>query len=874
MKLPALWIVAAFAAGIALAGLQPAMPLLQPKVWLAFAGAALLAGFGLLLRSRSSSAWVLAIIAWTFLGAAAARLEPRPMPANHVIIMVAQHRVDTSEALRWRGRLRQDPVRLPWGRRYELDLEEVEVAGEGIPVAGGLRVSYFRSPEAPEALPVLRAGDRVEALVRARVPHNFGNPGAFDARGFLVRENIHLTGSLRSAELLHKLDEPPPALAHRMARARGRLLERLDALFAAAPGRAAVLRAMLLGDRSFIDHERAEAFQKSAAYHVLVIAGLHVAALAGFALWAGRRLRFSPLASTVLTLAVLAGYVAIVEDRPPILRAALMGAIYLCARLLVRRVELLNTAAAAALLILVSRPSALADPSFQLSFLAVGTIGALAVPWIDRSSEPYRRALDHLSDSTRDGAHAPRAAQFRLDARAAAGWLGRRLPGRLAARAAPLVTVPCAGAFRLWEIFVLSFVLQIGMLPLLALYFHRVSLAGPLANIPAVLLTGVIVPIGFLTLGASMVWQALAGALAEVLGALVAALVASVEWFTRWAWASYRIPGPPALLLAAFFAAMVLMALALRSARGRWLLPAGVLLATFSTAIAIYPFAPNLERGRLEVTVLDVGQGDSLFVAFPGGRTMLIDAGGALGVPRSSGARTGVDVGEQVVSQYLWYRGLKQLDVVALTHAHQDHLGGLGAVIENFRVRELWVGRDVASPAFQALLEHARARGVCVVHRLRGTTFTWEGVAGRVLWPDTSDEVPSAKNNDSMVLRLEHGSLALLLPGDIEGPVERELLADGDPLAADFLKVAHHGSKTSTSAKWLAQVAPRTAAISVGENNTFGHPNSDVLERLRAAGVRVLRTDRDGAITALSDAQALRIRCFAQSECAEVEKFP
>ncbi len=875
MKLPALWIVAAFAAGIALAGLQPPISLLQPKVWLALAGAALLAGFGLQLRSRSSSAWVLAIVAWTFLGAAAARLEPLPMPANHVINMVAQHRVDTSEALRWCGRLRQDPVHLPWGRGYELELEKVEVGGEGIPVAGGLRVSYFRIPEAPEALPVLRAGDRVEALVRARVPRNFGNPGALDARGFLARENIHLTGSLRSAELLRKLGELPPTLGHRLARARGLLLERLETLFAAAPGRAAVLRAMLLGDRSFIDHERAEAFQKSAAYHVLVIAGLHVAALAGFVLWAGRRLRFSPLASTVLTLAALAGYVAIVEDRPPILRAALMGAIYLCARLMVRRVELLNTAAAAALLILVARPSALTDPSFQLSFLAVGTIGALAVPWIDRSSEPYRRALDHLSDSTRDGAHPPRAAQFRLDARAAAGWLGRRLPSRLAARAAPLVTVPCAGALRLWEIFVLSFVLQIGMLPLLALYFHRVSLAGPLANIPAVLLTGLIVPIGFLTLGASLVWQALAGALAKVLGALVAALVASVEWFTRWGWTSYRIPGPPTLLLAAFFAAMVLMALALRSARRRWLLPAGGLLATFSTAIAIYPFAPNLERGRLEVTVLDVGQGDSLFVAFPGGRTMLIDAGGALGVTRiGGGARTGVDVGEQVVSQYLWYRGLKRLDVVALTHAHQDHLGGLGAVLENFRVRELWVGRDVASPAFQALLEHARTRGVRVVHRLRGATFTWEGVAGRVLWPDTSDEVSSAKNNDSMVLRLEHGRLALLLPGDIEGSVERELLADGDPLAADFLKVAHHGSKTSTSAKWLAQVAPRTAAISVGENNTFGHPNPDVLERLRAAGVRVLRTDRDGAIAALSDAQALRIRCFAQSDCAESGKFP
>ncbi len=874
MKLPALWIVAAFAAGIALASLPAGMAAIRPVAWLALAGAALLACLALLLRQRSSSAWVGALIAWLFLGAAAADLEPLPKHANHITALLAQGRVELSEPLRWRGRLRQDPVRLPWGLRYEIDLDEVELAGQVIPVSGGLRVSQFRRADAPEQFPAIRAGHRVEALVRAHAPRNYGNPGSFDARGLLARENIHLTGSLRSEELLRKLDEPSPTLSHRLARARGRLLDRLDALFSAAPGRAAVLRAMLLGDRSFVDHERAEAFQKSAAYHVLVIAGLHVAALAGFVLWAGRRLRLSPLATTLLTLAVLTGYVAIVEDRPPIVRAALMGAIYLCARLLVRRIELLNTAATAALIILVARPSALADASFQLSFLAVGTIGALGVPWISRTSEPYRRALDHLSDSTRDGAHPPRATQFRLDARAATGWVERQLPDWLAPRAASLVVLPCAGALRLWEVVVLSFAIQLGMLPLLAHYFHRVSLAGPVANIPAVLLTGLIVPLGFLTLGASLIWGALASALARVLGGLVAALIASVEWFTRWPWTSYRIPGPPAPLLTGFFVALVLFALASRAARRRWLVLAAVPFATAALAIASYPFAPSLERGRLEVTVLDVGQGDSLFVAFPGGRTMLIDGGGSYGAPWIGGVRTGFDVGEQVVSPYLWQRGFKSLDMVALTHAHQDHLGGLGAVLENFRVRELWVGRDVASLAYQALLIRARARGVRVVHRIRGEAFDWDGVAGRVLWPDTSEEAPAAKNNDSLVLRVEHGRMALLLPGDIEAAVERELLNDGDPLAAEFLKVAHHGSKSSTGADWLAAVAPRTAAISVGENNPFGHPHPDVLERLRAAGVIVLRTDRDGAIRALSDGQTLRTRCFLRPGCALPEKSP
>ena len=865
MKLPLVWIVAALAAGIALASLHPAIPPERPVVWLALAVVAMLASLIFLWRDRLAPAWIFALASWALLGAAAARLEPLAKPANHISNLLAEGRLDTSEALRWRGRLREDPIHLPWGLRYELDLDEVEVTRQAVPVTGGLRLSLFHKEDSADSPPVLRAGDPIEGLARARPARNFGNPGSFDSRANLARQNIHLTGTLRSAELIRKIAERPPALSHRLARARGYLLGRLDAIFAAAPGRAAVLRAMLLGDRNFIDHERAEAFQKTAAYHVLVIAGLHVAALAAFVFWAGRWLRLSPLASTLLTLAVLASYLAIVEDRPPILRAGLMAAIVLIARLLVRRVELLNTAAAAALILLAARPSALTDPSFQLSFLAVGTIGALAAPWIRHSSEPYRRALEHLTDTTRDAAHPPRAAQFRLDARAVVNWLARRLPVRLAARASSLVALPCAGALRLWEVVVVSATIQLGMLPLLAHYFHRVSMAGPLANIPAVLLTGLIVPMGFLTLGASLVWTALASAMAKALGALVAALVASVEWFTRWHWASYRIPGPPALLLLAFFTELAVLAVAARAGRRRWQLLAAAPLAALALAVATYPFPPSLERSKLEVAVLDVGQGDSIFTAFPDGRTMLIDAGGGLGLPRIGGMRTGLDIGEQVVSPYLWSRGLKRLDVVALTHAHQDHLGGLTAVLENFRVRELWVGRDVASPAFQALLKLARGRGVRVVHHLRGDSFAWDGVTGRVLWPDTSAETPTAKNNDSLVLRLEHGRLALLLPGDIEAPVERKVLRDSSALAADLLKVAHHGSKTSTTAEWVAAVAPSTAAISVGETNPFGHPSPDVLERLAASGARTLRTDRDGAITALSDGQTLQVRCFLPS---------
>jgi ComEC/Rec2-related protein len=319
---------------------------------------------------------------------------------------------------------------MPWGRRYEIDIEQVESGGQILSASGGLRANIYNSPRQPiEVLEALRAGDRVEALVRARPPRNFLDPGAFDLHGYLARQKIDLIGSLRSGELSRLVDRPPPTLLQRLARARGNLLARLDALFAGQPDRHAVLRAMLLGDRTFVDSETVTAFQKTAAYHVLVVAGLHVGALAVFFFWLGRKLRLSVGAASLVTFLALAAYVGMAQDRPPILRAALMVALYLCARPFFRRVELLNTIALAALMIPFWKPSLLMDSSFELSFLAAGVIAALALPWMDRTSAPYREGLAHLGDVTRDIVHSPKVIQFRIEMRAGSRWtqaLGNR----------------------------------------------------------------------------------------------------------------------------------------------------------------------------------------------------------------------------------------------------------------------------------------------------------------------------------------------------------------------------------------------------------------------------------------------------------------
>ncbi len=866
MKLPSLFPVTLFAGGILLSIELKNIALPSPRFCIFTAFALLLIGHIVLRQKWTIAAIVFAAGAWLSLGLAASNLERASEAPNLARTLIESGKLDADTALRWRGRLRGDPLQLPWGMRYEIDLDHVETSAGVTPVAGGLRLTYYKEGAPTADPPAARAGDRVEVLARARPVRNYGDPGSFDFRGYLARQNIQLRGALRNGQLFTVVDHSRPTLSDRFARLHGQFLHSLDELFASRPDEGALARAMLLGDRSFVERDRVVDFQKTGVYHVLVLAGLHVGALAAFFLWAGRRLRLGRFSTILLTLLALFAYTSIVEDRPPIVRAVLMAAVYLSAKLLYRRMDIVNVAAISALAILAARPSEITDASFLLSFSAVATIGAIAVPLISRSSEPYRLALDHLSDVTRDVSHAPRVIQFRMEMRAAGAWLSARLPRVAAPLGSSLLAAPCRATIFFWEIIFISAILQLGMLPPLAYYFHRVTLAGPFANVPALLLTGLAVPIGFLTLAASLVSHTLAAWLAKLLGLLLAMLDASVRWFARWHGASYRIPGPSIVLMAVFVGLGVVLSAAIRM---RWRASrswsaATALLATASV-IATYPFSPRLASQRLALTVLDVGQGDSLFVSFPRGRTMLVDAGGELGNFHSGGMRSGIDVGEDVVSPYLWSRGLKRIDVVALTHAHEDHLGGLPAIFENFRVGEFWVGRDIQSAAYRQVLAAARAHGVVVRHLKQGDAFSEDGISGKILWPDDLSEGQSAKNDDSLVMRLTDGSESFLLAGDIERPSERKMLTEEQSVGVNFLKVAHHGSKTSTTDPFLSAAHPAFAAISVGKDNSFGHPSPEVTERLAAAGVRAYRTDRDGAITASTDGSTLKVSTFLGS---------
>ena len=889
MRLPAVTIAAPFACGIVL-GLHPAAVYHASSAnfllaFLFLTALFVLTGIILIKFDRIFLSAVSSLLSWVLLGFLGAIIAEQPRGPEHVSSLVERESIQLKTPLRWHGHLRDEPARLPWGYGYEIELSGVEFEGALRVTQGGLRLSF--TPHAEGQLPpALHAGDEVTVLAEARQPQLFKDEGAFDRRAYLAQQNIDLVATLRAPELIERLAVATPTVSTRLASARRRLRDEIDDLFGSGSQPAGVLRAMLLGDRSFVDRAEAADFQKTGVFHVLVVAGLHVGALAFALYWVGHKLRLSPAWTALFTLLLLSSYVAMVEQRPPVLRAGMMAAIVVLGGFFFRRLDLLNSAALAALVLLVAKPLALRDSSFQLTFVAIGCIAGLAAPWLEKTVQPYARALRGWRDVTRDAAHEPRAAQFRIDLRSLMQWISARLPQRIAPKTADSLVGGLGLTLRVWEMLVVTLALQIGMLPLMARDFHRVTLSGPLVNLAAVPLTGVVVPLGFLTLATGLVFPALGKILAAPLAWITMLLVHTVQWFAHFSRWSYRIPGPSVWVIAAFFVSALLVAGAFRMSHPmRRNIVRVSLLAWMMSAlvVAIYPFGPRSFAGKLEVSVLDVGQGDSLLVVFPAGKTMLIDGGGAFGGFPGHELSIGIDPGEEAVSPYLWSRGFQKLDVVALTHAHQDHLGGLTAILENFRVGSLWIGREVSSPALAKLEEIANARRIQIEHEVRARSFSWDGVDGAFLWPETVGEEAAApaKNNDSLVLRLRYGKQRLLLTGDAEKQAENEILAENpaDELHADVLKVGHHGSKNSTSTEFLAAVRPQVGIISAGEDNPYGHPNNELLERLANANVHILRTDRDGAIHVLTDGTHLEIGCFAGCQDAaraatsiEVEK--
>jgi competence protein ComEC len=739
---------------------------------------------------------------------------------------------------------------------------------------GGIRATLFAERDAqPQSQnqPALHCGDLVSLPLRLRTPERYNDPGAWQYADYLLDQNIAATASASAAKLsLIASPTHAPLTASFRCRifsaqswAAARLLNyvrstpnrRLPALLRITPDDAGMLNAMLFGDRSRLTHALRLGFERTGSFHLFVVSGMHVALLAGLAFYLARRLRLSQAIATLVTLSLISAYALLTGFGVPVRRALLMTAVFLIARLLSRARNTLNALGAAALAVLVWSPLALFEASFQMTFLAIAAVAGIAIPLAERSFLPYAHAARNLHQRWRDTALPPRLAQFRMMLRLWGEALGEAFSPRIAWLPAAAIRVT------LWagELAVIGLIVEAVMVLPMALYFHRATFFALPANIFSIPLVAVLAPLGLVTFLASLISPYAAALPAAALALLLHAIAGLIQRISHMQAADFRVPGPSiahALIACACFA---FCCWAIR--RSRALAWTSIAILPFAAAIAFWPGPPTVYSNQLEVTAIDVGQGDSLLVVSPNGRAMLIDAGGPTGAAANAENAAGssaFDIGEQVVSPYLWSRQLRRLDIVALTHAHSDHMGGMPAVLRNFRPRELWVAVDPNSAPYRALLDEAATLGIRVRHLRAGDRLPWDGVDVSVLAPTPAYVNPgSPGNNDSLVLRMRLDRASALLEGDAEAPSEHlmataALSGLGPPIGPDtLLKVGHHGSRTSTTSEFLALAAPLDAVISVGAHNTFGHPRPEIIERLHDAHARVFRTDQYGLTTFL-----------------------
>ena len=717
------------------------------------------------------------------------------------------------------------------GSRYRFRGRVISDAGgeaSGLPAGTNLLV-YALPPDelvAQRSRPFLRYGDTLRVLGSVERPEPIGD---FDYAAWLESQGIAGVMWARQVELVARDGGTRTTVAvHRIRTSLAAAIQR-----SIPEPQAGLAQALLLGIRSELPQSVKESFRTAGMSHLLAISGLHVGIVMALTLAAGSALagRNNPGAISFAALVIWA-YAILSGLDPPVMRAAIMGSLFLLQGLLGRGIRGLTALLLAATVMLLIDPHLFSSLSFQLSFTAMAGV-VLGLPLITALTAAVSAPLSGSQSGP-------------------ARWGGYGLSLLLAS-------------------VVISTTTTLATLPLVAWHFGEI----PLMSVPATILAMPAMAAALLGAAATSFVGLFAQPLASALGTLAWAPLAWLIWVAN-AMPPLLLPAPwlTAPVAAGWLGMTGLLAVLASSGRARravtalrrrprWrptglpgFLAGAVPVAAIAALLLFSQFASVKSDGLLHVYALDIGQGDAILIVTPEGQQMLVDGG-----PDAETTLAAVSS--------LMPPGDRSLDIVAATHLDSDHVGGLLGVLDRYQAGVVLQGVDTPQgsalrPQWEGVLRD-REHPVAVLHAGHRIQLNRK-VTLETLYPPPEGlpaGVEKNANNGSLALRLDYGEVSFLLTGDIEADAERHLAAvAGDKLRADVLKVGHHGSRTSTTQSFLELVNPRSAVISAGRENRYGHPHGDVMRRLESSigAEQVFLTARDGTVEYISDGESLWVK--------------
>ena len=838
------------------------------------------------------------LIAFFCTGIVLVRSTDLPPAANRISTMYDQGAIGPGDPVEIVGVVIGEPEPAPHSFYLTMRLERVAIKGSERETSGTVLLFAQASTEKLKqeygAL-ALHHGARLRVMTKLNREDNFRNPGVSQFTEYLERKGYDATGTIKSPLLVERMDDErvfvPLACVYGW---RAHLQKEFQQRFSAET--AGVLNAALLGNPYNISAGAAERFRAGGTFHILVISGLQIAFIAGVAILVVRRITQRKLLQFLMAAMFLWAYAIAVGAEASVTRAALMFTLAAFAPVVSRRANSLNTVAGAGLLLLVLDPLDLFNPSFQLTFLSVVAIVCITLPLL----ENMRRVGTWRP--TMVTPYPPRCSAWLRTLSEAMFWSEREWRAEMAASNTKyrLFKTPIAAKLERWRIqrilryalsaIVISASVQIVLLPLMIVYFHRVSIASLLLNIFVGVLMAVLALTALVAVLVAQVSTMLSGLLVVFVEKTNWLMTHSVDPLSVLGLASMRLPHYSGLAAGTYAVYFILLATlvgslskwnplrshAVSTGFNRRMVRTAAIGFVFTLLIVVvHPFSAAPPDGRLRVEFLDVGQGDSALLTTPDGTTILIDGGGQPNFSWANNDREDGEpaferdtrsIGERVVSQYLWSRGLDRVDYLMATHADADHIDGLNDIARNFKVRGAIVARAPANDSeFAEFAQTLSTAGVPLEIVGAGDVIQVGNVLIDVVWPRPIQTADSpSRNNDSLVLRVRFGEKSFLFTADIEKEAEAALVNTGLGLKTDVVKVPHHGSRTSSTEQFVVAARPTLAVISVGRHSIFGHPHKEVVERWRASGAQVITTGAKGTISLVTDGRTISVNTFVR----------